>query len=91
LGVANFLASIVTIVINGFLLILFIRVLISWLQLDPYNPIVQFLHNVTEPILAPVRRRLPPAGMMDLSPIVVMIIAVILRTLLIQIIYSFGF
>jgi YggT family protein len=67
-------------------LLILARVLISWLQLDPYSPIIQFLHNTTEPILAPVRRRLPPVGMMDLSPLVVLIIAWVLQGVLNQII-----
>ena len=46
------------------------RALISWVNPDPWNPIVQFLHRVTEPVLAPIRRRIPIAGI-DLSPIVV--------------------
>lgn len=49
------------------------RVLISWVQLDPTNPIVQFLYAVTEPVLAPIRRMMPQTGMMDLSPLVAFI------------------
>jgi YggT family protein len=49
--------------------------LISWVSPDPRNPIVQFLHRVTEPVLAPVRRMLPPwkTGGLDLSPIIVLL------------------
>jgi YggT family protein len=78
MGIAGLLIGVVDIVFNLFVLLVFIRTLVSWLQVDPYNQIVQFLHNVTEPFLAPVRRRIPPAGMMDLSPLVVIIIAMIL-------------
>jgi YggT family protein len=53
--------------------ILLARVLISWVQLDPYNPIVQFLYSVTEPVLAPIRRMMPQTGMMDLSPLIAFI------------------
>ena len=48
-------------------LILF-RALISWVSPDPFNPLVQFLHRVTEPVLAPIRRILPPLPL-DISPI----------------------
>ncbi len=85
------LATIINIVFRLFILVLFIRVIVSWLQVNPYNPIIQLLHNVTEPFLAPVRRRLPPSGMFDLSPIVVMIVALILNQLLIQIVLSLPF
>jgi len=49
--------------------------LITWVSPDPRNPIVQFLHRVTEPVLAPVRRLLPPwkTGGLDLSPLIVLI------------------
>jgi YggT family protein len=49
--------------------------LISWVSPDPRNPIVMFLRQVTEPVLAPVRRLLPPwkTGGLDLSPLIVLI------------------
>ena len=49
--------------------------LISWVSPDPRNPIVQFLHKVTEPVLRPVRNLLPPwkTGGLDLSPLIVII------------------
>jgi YggT family protein len=49
--------------------------LISWVSPDPRNPIVQFLRQITEPVLGPVRRMLPPwkTGGLDLSPIVVLL------------------
>jgi YggT family protein len=49
--------------------------LISWVSPDPRNPIVMFLRQVTEPVLAPVRRLLPPwkTGGLDLSPVIVLI------------------
>jgi len=49
--------------------------LISWVSPDPRNPIVRFLHQVTEPVLAPVRRLLPPwkTGGLDISPVIVLV------------------
>ncbi len=49
--------------------------LISWVSPDPRNPVVLFLRQVTEPVLAPVRRLLPPwkTGGLDLSPVIVLI------------------
>jgi YggT family protein len=54
--------------------ILLARVLISWFQVDPYNPIIRILYQLTEPLLAPIRRLLPQTGMMDFSPIVAFIV-----------------
>lgn len=51
------------------------RVLMTWIpNLDPYNPAVQMLTQVTDPVLEPARRIIPPIGMIDISPIVVMIV-----------------
>ena len=49
--------------------------LISWVSPDPRNPVVRFLRQVTEPVLAPIRRFLPPwkTGGLDLSPLIVLI------------------
>ena len=77
--------QLISFIFLAFEILIFIRVLLSWVQLDPYNPIVQFIFSTTEPILAPVRRRLPPAGGMDLSPWVVLIAAYILETILLRI------
>ncbi len=85
---ARLLIDIINIAFELFSLLLLARILISWFNLDPYNPIVQFLHNATEPILAPVRRRLPAMGMFDLSPMVVLIGAFVLQQVLIRLIIN---
>ncbi len=57
------------------------RALLSWVRPDPYNPLVQMLNQITDPILEPLRRVIPPiGGMMDISPIVALIILQILQT-----------
>ncbi len=64
-------------------LILLARVLISWIQPDPYNPIVRFLYSMTDPILAPLRRVIPPlGGMIDLSPMIAMLLIQLIIQLL---------
>lgn len=50
------------------------RAIISWVNPDPYNPIVRFLYNATEPVLGRIRRFIPYMGGIDLSPIVVILI-----------------
>jgi YggT family protein len=59
-------------------------VLISWVNLPPDHPIVEFLYSVTEPILGPIRNVMPRTGMFDLSPIVAIILIELLRTLLVS-------
>lgn len=59
------------------------RIILSWIpNIDRANPIVQFLYQVTEPVLDPVRRNIPPLGMIDLSPIIVFIGLRILQSIL---------
>lgn len=53
--------------------VLIARALISWFRPDPYNPLVRTLYNVTEPVLEPVRRIIPPLGGLDLSILIVLI------------------
>jgi len=64
-------------------LILLARVFMTWMpNLDPQNPVVKFLFDATEPVLAPVRRVLPPMQGIDFSPIVVFVIINIIQRLL---------
>lgn len=47
---------------------IFIRIIFSWIGMDPQNPVAVFLHEITEPILAPIRQFMPRMGMLDLTP-----------------------
>ncbi|MCX7839326.1 MAG: YggT family protein [Anaerolineae bacterium] len=59
------------------------RAILSWLPIDHYgNPFVQLLDQITAPILEPLRRVVPPIGMMDVTPIVALIILQILQALI---------
>ena len=53
---------------------IFIRVLLSWFPIDPRNPLVTILYEVTEPILEPLRRVVPRLGMIDISPMIAIIL-----------------
>jgi len=50
--------------------ILLASVVVSWVNADPYNPIVNFIYKVTDPLLRRIRRNMPDTGMLDLSPLV---------------------
>jgi YggT family protein len=60
------------------------RALISWVNPDPWNPIVQFLQRVTEPVLYPIRRRVGFAMGIDLSPIIALLVIIFLQVALVQ-------
>jgi YggT family protein len=68
------------------------RVVISWFNADYQNPIVRFLYATTEPVLEPVRRRLPLiAGGLDLSPFVVWFVVLFLQRFLVRSLYELAF
>jgi YggT family protein len=61
------------------------RAVISWVSPDPYNPIVQFLYRATEPVLEPIRRRLPGGGFgIDFSPLIAIFVIFFLDRFLVQ-------
>jgi YggT family protein len=67
-----------------YMFIVIARALISWVSPDPYNPIVQFLYRATEPVLEPIRRRLPGGGFgIDFSPLLVILAIYFLRIFLV--------
>jgi len=86
--VSNFLIAIARILDFGLSLYMYIviaRALISWVNPDPYNPIVRFLNSVTEPVLYRIRRRLPLFfGGMDFSPIVVILAILFVQSFVVQ-------
>lgn len=69
--------------------LILIRALISWVSPDPFNPIVNFLHRVTEPLLEPIRRVLPPMRV-DLSPLIAFFIIIFLQSFLVSTLHGIG-
>ena len=61
-------------VLNLYFIALFARIILSWFPISPGSAmagVFSFLYTITEPVLGPVRRRIPPLGMFDLSPLIV--------------------
>lgn len=75
------LSQVLVTILDLYTFILIARALISWINPDPRNKIVQFLYQITEPVLVPVRRVIPPIGGLDLSLLVVLVIIQILRNM----------
>jgi YggT family protein len=90
--VSNFLLAVTRILDIGlslYMWVIIIRALISWVSPDPYNPIVRFLHNVTDPVLYRVRRFIPVSfGGFDFSPILVILAIIFIQSFLIQSLYQ---
>lgn len=74
--------ALLELVIDIFLFAILIQVILSWVNPGAYNPAMGVLHSLTEPLLGPARRRLPPMGGFDFSPMIVMIGLVLLQMLL---------
>lgn len=92
---ANFLfasARVLDIALTVFYWLILIRAIISWVNPDPSNAIVQFLYKVTEPVLEPIRRRLPVSLRLgiDISPIVAFLAIIFFKSFLVKTIIDFG-
>ena len=87
---ANFvdaLAYIVNILLTIMMVLIFARAVISWVNPDPFNPLVQFLTRTTEPVLEPIRRLLPPMGI-DVSPIIAFFMITFLQRFMVPSLYD---
>jgi YggT family protein len=79
------LAKVIDIALTLYMWIIIFRALISWVNPDPHNQIVIFLYRVTEPVLGPIRRRLPMRNVgIDISPIIVILVIVFLKYFLVE-------
>ena len=78
-------ATVMNYVLIIFMWIVIARAVLSWVNPDPYNPIVRFIHNVTEPVMYPIRSKLPiNFGGIDFSPIIVFLGIIFLRTFVVN-------
>jgi YggT family protein len=85
------LARLIDLVLTAYFFIIIARAVISWVSPDPFNPIVRFLYRVTEPVLRPIRRRLPVMSMgLDLSPMVVILAIYFLKWFLVESLTDFA-
>ena len=93
--IANLLiavAQVLEYVLWAYMWIVIGRVIVSWIDADYHNPIVRFLYAATEPVLEPVRRKVPLfAGGVDLSPIVVWLAVVFLQRFLVRTLYELAY
>ena len=85
------IAKILNIGLTLYMWIIIGRAIISWVNPDPYNSIVRFLYNVTEPVLYNIRRRLPISfGGFDFSPVIVILAIIFLQTFVVQSLIQFA-
>ena len=83
----NFLmavAQLLDFILTAYMWVIIGRVIISWVNADPYNPIVRFLYEITEPLLGRIRRVLPMSmGGIDFSPVILIMAIMFLQSFLI--------
>jgi YggT family protein len=70
-------------IVDLYSLVVFLAVILSWVQLPHDNPVAQFVNSLTEPVLGPIRRALPPMGGMDFSPMILLVGLQMLKAFLI--------
>jgi len=74
--------QLIDLLLSIYIWIIIARAIISWITPYPYHPLVRFLYKVTEPILAPIRKIIPPIGGIDISPVIVIFTIFIIQNLL---------
>lgn len=82
-------AKMAELILTALYWLILVRALISWVNPDPFNPVVQFLTRTTEPILQPIRRLLPPMGI-DISPIIAFLAIIFLKSFLVSTLFDIG-
>ena len=92
--ISNFLvavAKVLDIALSIFMWIIIARAILSWVSPDPYNPIVRFIHKITEPVLYQVRRKIPlNFGGIDFSPIIILLAVIFLQQFVVQSLHQFA-
>jgi YggT family protein len=84
-------AKVLDIALTIFMWIIIARAILSWVSPDPYNPIVRFIHNVTEPVLHQIRRRIPLSfGGIDFSPIIILLAVIFLQQFVVRSLQQFA-
>jgi YggT family protein len=85
-------ARILDVLLSAYMWVVIISALISWVNPDPYNPIVRFLHSVTEPVFRRIRRIIGfRLGVIDISPMVVILAIMFVKYFLIQSLIEFAY
>lgn len=75
----NFVLTLVNLLYWAFWLLILVRVILSFINMDPYHPVVRTVYQLTEPILAPIRRFMPPTVGLDFSPLIALLLLELLR------------
>lgn len=85
------LIRIINLVFGAYEFLILIRVLLSWVNINPYHPLVRILYKLTDPVLKPLQRIIPPiSGTIDISPAVALILLYIVERILVSLLLGLG-
>ncbi len=84
-------AMVISWILTLYMWVLIARSILSWVNPDPSNPIVRFLYSVTEPVLYPIRKRVPYLGGLDLSPLLLILAILFLQVFVVQTLQDLAF
>ncbi len=85
------LITLVDIAFEVYMALMIARIVLSWVRHNPYQPVIKFIYETTEPVLGFFRRIIPPIGVIDISPIAAFLALGLLRSLIIRIILYISF
>lgn len=69
-----------------FVWLIIIRALLSWVSPDPRNPVVQLIAALTEPVMEPFRKIIPPLGAIDISPMILIFVVYFIKTIMVRLV-----
>jgi YggT family protein len=81
-------AYIIDVLLSIYFWVIFVRALLSWVRPDPYHPIVRIISGMVDPLTYRIRRYVPPIGMIDLSPFILMLIIMFLQRFLVKTLFD---
>lgn len=84
------IATIVDFAIEVYTWLIFARIILSWIRINTYNPVVKFIYETTEPVLGFFRKIIPPVGMIDFSPIAAFFVIKLLGNLIFNLLRTVG-
>jgi YggT family protein len=85
------LVTLVDIAFEVYMALMVARIILSWVRHNPYQPVIRFIYEITEPVLGFFRRIIPPIGMIDISPIAAFLVLGLVKSLIIRIIFYISF
>lgn len=86
MDIGQVLETVITVFFNILMFLILVRIILSWLPQFRYNQFADMVFSLTEPILGPFQRLIPPMGMMDLSPMVAIIVLIVAQRVLLMIV-----